>query len=148
MDSMEGVSRGGAAKIVSPVVYGTLFLLMVFLVSVMLLTFGFSQLPAPIYYGLPLLLFGLAFGFCGWATLRMERLSQPRFIDHLRRSAFLYVGLVVMSSIFVSAAYRGESDTVYAFLLIGGVFAAYAILTDGMILVIARLRSGRRSATW
>lgn len=145
---MEGVSRGGAAKIVSPVVYGTLFLLMVFMVSMMLLSFGFSQLPAPIYYGAPLLLSGLAFGFCGCATLRMENLSRPRSVDHFRRSAPLYVGLTVMSSIFVLGAYRGESDAAYAFLLIGGVFAAYAILIDGLILTFARLRSGRRSANW
>ncbi len=144
MDSMEGVSRESAARIVSPVVYATLFLFMAFLVSMMLLSFGFSQLPVPIYYGVPLLLFGLAFGLCGWATLRMERLFRPRLMDHLRRTAFLYVGLAVMSFVFVLGAHQGGSDVGYAFLLIGGVFAVYAISIDGLILTLARLRSGRR----
>lgn len=87
---------------------------------------------------------GLVSGSVGWVLMRLEGLSRPKPIDHLRRCAYLYVFFVILSALQIPEYAKANRLPGYPgpefqdqLLWLGIVFA---ILVDALMLSVHRLR--------
>ncbi len=93
---------------------------------------------------------GLVFGGLSWALMRLESLSLPKVIDHLRRCAYLYVFFVILSALQIPEYAKANQLPGYP----GPEFQdqvlwlsiVCAILVDALVLSGQRLRYSRAAS--
>lgn len=93
---------------------------------------------------------GLVFGGLSWTLMRLERLSPPKLIDHLRRCAYLYVFFAILSALHMPEYAKANQLPGYP----GPEFQdqvlwlsiVCAVLVDALVLSGQRLRYSRAAS--
>lgn len=138
------VERDNSAfwRAATPLIYATVFVVTLFLYFATTFLTEILWLSGGIMFWVwPFLVFGVVFGLYGSLLINLERLSRSRLMDHLRRSSLLYVGLMFIVSFMLLLTYLGENDSDYVVVFLGGIFAAYTIFVDALILLLKHRRS-------